>query len=723
MNTVSFAFLPRPGAFFGLVQAAVLGAVLVLSQTAACQGAETAQPASPVEQQAASPPFTEPYIDIDEWRSEPVRHRYVHGGFKGTDTRFSYYFPDKSQYQGRFFQHITPVPDDENLAQKVPPGEDNKIGFAIESGAYFVETNGGGKFDLGKIATTRMDPTISAYRANAAAAQYSRVVAMQMYGGERPFGYAYGGSGGGYRTIGSIENTKGVWDGVVPYVIGSTMAIPNMFTARMQALRVLRDKFPQIIEAVEPGGSGNPYAGLDDIEAATLREVTRMGFPPQSWFGYKTMGVHGFAALYQGVVAADPGYFTDFWTKPGYLGFDHPERFERDRIQFKSAVATPVTAAEAARLRLNLDASSERNRGGVDTAFRIPEGAEGQRVVGFRLKDTPPAVFFLGGDLIVHSGAAQGKRLPLARIVGDIVVLGVADSSVAAQIAAGDQVQVDNSNFLAMETYHRHQVPGPDFKVWDQFRKPDGIPLYPQRPRLIGPGFVMATAGSLQTGRFEGRMIVVSSLWDREAVPWQADWYRSRVTEHLGEKADEHFRLWYTDHALHGDNALQAQEAPDRIVGYVGVLQHALRDLAAWVEKGIAPPESTRYRIEDGHVIVAPTAETRKGIQPVVALNVNDGERADIAAGQSVTFTGTIAVPPGAGPLIAARWDLEGAGSFDTSAPVPEGARTLDLEITHRFDKPGTYFVGLKGVSQREGDRATPYARIENIDRVRVVVR
>ena len=723
MKAVLSACVPRPGAFSGLVQIALLGAALAMAPSAACQGADTAEPAAPVEQHAGSPPFTEPYIDTDEWRDQPVRHRYVHGGFKGTDTRFSFYFPDKEHYQGRFFQHITPVPDDENLAQKVPPGEDNKIGFAIASGAYFVETNGGGKFDLGKIASMQMDPTISAYRANAAAAQYSRVMATQMYGGERPFGYAYGGSGGGYRTIGSIENTTGVWDGVVPYVIGSTMAIPNMFTARMQALRVLRDKFPQIIDAVEPGGSGNPYAGLDAIEADVLREVTRMGFPPQSWFGYKTMGIHGFAALYQGVVAADPGYFTDFWTKPGYLGFDHPERFERDRIRFSSAVAAPVTAAEAARLRLNLDASSEVDRGGVDTAFRIPEGAEGQRVVGFRLKGTPPAVFFLGGDLVVQSGAVAGKRLPLARIVGDIVVLGVADSSVAAQLAAGDEVQVDNSNFLAMETYHRHQVPGPDFKVWDQFRKPDGTPLYPQRPRLIGPGFVMATAGSLQTGRFEGKMIVVSSLWDREAVPWQADWYRSRVAQHLGDKTDEHFRLWYTDHALHGDSAPQVQEAPDRIVGYVSVLQQALRDLSAWVEKGIAPPESTSYRIEDGQVIAAPTAEARKGVQPVVALNVNGGERAEIAAGQSVRFTATVAVPPGAGPVIAAQWDFEGAGSFATSAAVPQGARTVSLDITHRYDKPGTYFAGLKGVSQREGDRATPYARIANIDRVRVVVR
>ena len=59
--------------------------------------------------------FKSPYVDIDEWRDVPVHHRYVHGGFKSTETRFSIYFPPKEQYQGRFFQYITPVPDNENL--------------------------------------------------------------------------------------------------------------------------------------------------------------------------------------------------------------------------------------------------------------------------------------------------------------------------------------------------------------------------------------------------------------------------------------------------------------------------------------------------------------------------------------------------------------------------------------------------------------------------------
>jgi hypothetical protein len=39
------------------------------------------------------------------------------------------------------------------------------------------------------------------------------------------------------------------------------MAIPAVFTVRMHAMRVLQDKFPQIVDALEPGGSGNIMPG------------------------------------------------------------------------------------------------------------------------------------------------------------------------------------------------------------------------------------------------------------------------------------------------------------------------------------------------------------------------------------------------------------------------------------------------------------------------------
>jgi hypothetical protein len=703
--------------FTPLLLAAALGAFVPLALHAA-EPAPAAVSAPMLYSPDVDPLFAQPYVDVDEWRDTPVRHRYVHGGFKGTDTRFSFYLPPREQYEGRFFQHITPVPDNENLAQAMPAGEYNKIGSAIAAGAYFIETNGGGAIDLAKGSLAIADPTITAYRANAAAAAYSRKIATRMYGGKRPYGYAYGGSGGGFRTIGSIENTTGVWDGVVPYVIGSTMAIPNMFTVRMQALRVLRDKFPQIIDAMEPGGSGDPYAGLTPYEAWVLREIDKMGFPMKSWFGYRTMGLHGFAALYGGVAAADPGFFTDFWTKPGYLGHDHPEYFTKDRVQFRTQVTEPITAAQAARLGLSTDPFAQ-DRGGVDNAYKGPPG-EADKVVGFRLSAPPEAAYFLGGEVVVASGAAQGKRLMANNIIGDVVMLGFVNPSVAAQLKAGDEITVDNSNFLAMESYHRHQVPGPDFKVWDQFRGADGKPLYPQRPMLLGPLFVKSTSGSDMHGRFDGKMIVAASLWDREAMPWQADWYRQRVAGHLGAKTDDSFRLWYTDHAVHGDEP--TSEAASRIVSYVPVLQQALRDVSTWVEKGTPPPASTAYRISEGQVVLPASAAERRGIQPVVTLSVNGAERIEVRAGQSVTFTGTIEVPPAAGSIIAAEWDFEGTGKFEAAPVAKRSAERVTVSMTHRFDKPGTYFTGLRGVSQRDEAAGTPYQRIRNLARVRVVV-
>ncbi len=80
----------------------------------------------------------------------------------------------------------------------------------------------------------RSDTTIRGYRVNAEAAKFSRVVAAEIYGPHRTYGYLYGGSGGAYQTVTSAEMTTGVWDGFVPYVMGSPQSIPNCFTVRVQ---------------------------------------------------------------------------------------------------------------------------------------------------------------------------------------------------------------------------------------------------------------------------------------------------------------------------------------------------------------------------------------------------------------------------------------------------------------------------------------------------------
>jgi hypothetical protein len=657
--------------------------------------------------------FREAYVDGDEWKDLPVRHRYVHGGFANTDTRFSMYLPPAELYEGRFFQHITPVPDSEFLAQEAT-GEEDRIGFSLSSGGSFLETNGGGA--SGQPGSS-VDPTIAAYRANAAVARYARVVAAAMYGEHRPYGYAFGGSGGGYRTIGGAENTSGVWDGFVPYVIGSPMAIPNMFTVRMHAQRILRDRFDQIVDAVEPGGSGDMFAGLTAEERDALTEATRMGFPPRSWFGHRTMGMHAFPVLYRGLVAADPTYFEEFWTEPGYLGFESPPSLVRDRVRedFEimamlggSETVSPGTAA----------GHPGRARGGVDTAWR-GAGDEAPLPTAARLSGSP-AVDVRGADLHVLSGAAAGARFGLLSVADGVAVFGPGAAESIALVQPGDTVRVDNSGYLAAETYHRHQVPeGGGFAVWDQFRNSDGTPRYPQRPLLLGPLFAAAAAGTVQTGRYEGKMIVVASLLDREALPWQADWYRAQVHAHLGDAIDDHFRLWFTDNALHGDDEIQ--ESPLHTVSYLGVLHQALRDVSRWVEDGVAPPPSTNHEVVDGQVVVPADAPQRRGIQPVVSLTVNGTARAETAPGSELTFRATADVPRGAGVIVEVWWDFDGSGRFAAGGPV-EAAPRVSVECRRAFPEPGTSFPAVRVVARRQGSATGPFARLQNVARVRVVV-
>ena len=652
--------------------------------------------------------FTDVYLDVDEWRPDPVPRRYLHGGFRGTETRFSIHLPPSQHYGGRFFQYITPVPDSEHLSEG-QRGEQDKISFAGDSGAIFVETNGGGPSAADPF--SGVDPTIGAFRANAAVARYVRDAAVEMYGPHRVYGYAFGGSGGGFRTIGGAENTVGVWDGFVPYVIGSPMSIPNCFTARMHAMRVLRDRFDGIVDALEPGGSGDPFADLDEEQAAALIEVTRMGFPLRSWFAHRTMGMHALAVLYPGVRAMDPEYFEDFWIVPGYLGADGSPSLERDRVQVSTGIAQLLSAADLTAAGIEQGDRPGESTGAADDAWM---GSTSVPVVAVRVAQGP-SVEPGAAELLITSGRSAGARIVVTKVVGDVAVLGPAAPKVLEGLAIGDELTLDNSGFLALQTYHRHQVPAAEYAAWDQFRGDDGIPLYPQRPLLVGPIFAAAAAGTVQSGSFTGRMIVVESLLDREAYPWQADWYRARVREHGGE---DRLRVWMTENALHGD--FETQEHPHRTVSYLGQLHQALRDLAAWVEDEVAPPPSTLYEVRDGQVIVADEALDRLGIQPSVTIEVGGSSSANIRAGDEVVLAAH-ASTPGVGLIVAVEWDLDGSGEFATKSRI-EPAASVHVEVRTAYRQLGAHVAAVRVTAHRDARTDTPFAQLHNVARARVNV-
>ena len=602
----------------------------------------------------------------------------------------------------------------ENLAQNPTyPEPSHALDFVFGSGAYFIESNLGRK-DM----FPGDDPTIAGYRTSAAVAKYSRVMASEMYGSHRPYGYAWGGSGGAFKTTSCIENTVGIWDGVVPFVHGSPMSMINVFSVQAHAMRVLKEKMSAIIDAVEPGGSGDMYADLNEEEREALTEVTRMGFPPGAWFNYRKIafGYTGvLTTLLDPMIKWDPTYFEDFWKEPGYLGANPPQSLLDARIKHDTTISKLIMPDDI------------REMGGP---LSISAGQAGNVTVpaGFVLESVPEGDL-QGASIFLKSGEAEGCVVYAVAVFDDMVFLAYGEENYQflAAIKAGDKVQIDNSNYLAAQTYHRHQVPSPEYYVWDQFRGTDGKPLYPQRPEILGPRHAYQGAGSVQTGKFEGKMIVVEMLMDEAAYPWQADWYRSKVKAALGEKFDDNYRLWFIDKALHTPPVISPLDShpaiTTRVFNYGGVLQQALLDVSAWVEKGVAPPASTTYKVVDGQVQVPPTASERKGVQPVVNLTVNGAVRADVKVGKKIKFSAVIETPPDAGSVVGVEWDFEGTGDYPVTEQLKDTkSNRVKVKTTYTFSENGTYFPAVRVTSQRQGDSQTLHTRIRNIGRVRVVV-
>ncbi|MGI5329529.1 PKD domain-containing protein [Actinomadura nitritigenes] len=658
--------------------AAVLGAVaapgMSASAAAGPQQCVQPQPGGPMRVTAdcVDPLYAHPVIDGEKDLTAPVPHHQVSGHFESTNVEFNLYLPAADRWDGRFFQLVYPL-QDENA-------DPQSIAFGADSGAYTVQTTG-----------------TEGYRADAAAAKFSRTVAARYYRSSRRIhGYIYGGSGGSYMTIGAMENTTGVWDGAVPFIPGVPTSIPNNFFVRAFARLVLRDKAPQIADAVRPGGSGNPYAGLTSTQKAVLREVTRMGIPLRAWENYSYVlglddpqGLLGFAGT---VRAMDPTYADDFWSEPGYLGTERSplgDLIRAARIDQTATITRVERDAHNVPTKLTLDrAPADPNKLGFDyTAYR----ADGTAI-----------------------GALTGSLDPATKTF----TIGTGNSSETLNaVDTNGRLRIDNRWNLALLTYHRHQIPArPGFTAWDQFRDATGKPAYPQRAIEVGPVISgEVSGGGTHTGRITGKVIEVANLLDTDAFPWDADWYAQQVKQALGSRYDDEFRVWYNDNADH----IGAHET--NLLDYTGILQQALRDVSAWAEKGVPPPRSTRYSIAEGQVGVPATAARRRGVQPVVTLTADGRSRVDVPAGKPVTFTATIETPRGAGKIVATGWDFTGGGTF-TPARFGPPRSSVRVRQTYTYTKPGTYFPALRATAQREGDTGTPFAGIPNLGRVRVVV-
>ncbi len=303
-------------------------------------------------------------------------------------------------------------------------------------------------------------------------------------------------------------------------------------------------------------------------------------------------------------------------------------------------------------------------------------------------------------------------------------------SSTCGGVAVGDDVLVDNTPYLAFQTYHRHQVPDPEYPAWDQFRR-GGRPIYPQRPELLGPRFVRNNGAGLMSGRFGGKMIVVQSLFDEIAYPQQADWYRRAG----GASARRPHRrpvpglVHRPRHAPgSGGDAARSTSSRTALPGSSITGASSSRPCVTWrpgssgaSPRRPAPPTSSTT----GRSVCRPPLRPAAASSPSSSCWPTVRVRAEVAVGEPVSFSALVEVPPGTGTIIAAEWDFEGGGDFPVSEPFTnEDLSYESMRITreYAFAAPGTYFPALRVTAHRLGQVDNPHGRVMNLGRVRVVV-
>jgi hypothetical protein len=673
--------------------------------------------------------FGQPFLDADAERDDPLPHRYLHGGFEGTATRFAIYLPPKETWRGRFFQPLGGGQGgDEFSAAPWIKLSQFLGGFtdAAELGGYMVESNQG--HIQSSPDPNADDPvTLYGYRASAESARFASFLATQYYGEAPRHGYAFAGGGGGFRCLQCMEQAPGVWDAALVFVAGgrvdpadgdavSENPIIANFSAMLNVRNILGPRLPGLVDAFEPGGSGDPFAGLTEPQRAAVADLYALGFPGgEVHLGIQIGPTAIWATSAEGLLAGDPGYFDDFWTGRGYAGADAPELFAARLVHTTTTVGQVVT---------NDDLLTEMADGGPAAESPLANWwtvtYPGDLPVGV-VPDEPIPGDLIGARVTILTGAAAGRRLYCRDVSGTTLLVdanGEAGLVRLTGVLPGDEIEVDNRDFLAFCHWYRHHVPA-DAQGSGRFVM-HGRAIHPQRPHLA----LVGNAGGALTGRFQGKVLSTQFTPDTMVWPIGPAMYAEGVLSQDPGAADR-FQLRWIENAENAPPQFFPKAHPalsTRLIDFSGVIRQGLHDLVAWVEDG-AVPAATNYRIDDGQVRLAATARERGGIQPVVSATANDGPRAEAKVGEPVLLEVSGEVPPGAGRIVAVEWDFEGYGTFPFAHEDIDGSKaTVTLTTEYAFSRPGTYFPAVRVSSHREGDVDDTTRRIENLARVRVVV-
>ncbi|MBO9855133.1 hypothetical protein [Xanthomonas sp. A1809] len=600
-------------------------------------------------------------------------------------------FPDRTHWRNRFFQQSYPLPLEYlNVVDSV---------FAFTHGGYTVSVMPGN--------------TVSGYRVSAAAAKLAKAYANRIYGNSaRIYGYIYGQSGGSVQMMGANEGTSGVWDGIAPVVIATDGLNMHSFQwDALYALAVPKAKRLAVATAAAPGSGRDLYKGLTPGERTALEELLNAGFARKALEDW-TFEVSSALPLSGALATYDPGYEDDFWSKPGYEGADPSAYLAAAKVDGFAMITSVQHDSKDAVTSVTFDPATVPKLGSI--------GAEGLQ---FYVYAPDGVTRVTKGDARTLSGKLAGNTLTLEGD-NDPVLLGA--------LAKGAKVRINNRFVLAACFYPRHSILDNGNPAYDQYRNTDGTPKYVQRDiQTAYIANISSSGGRRQTGQLKVRTIVLENLFDPASYPYVGGFYADQVRRSLGPRAtDDMFRLYYQDNAPHGafpaiTPGPEAARQATMTASVGGLLHQALLDMAAWVERGVAPLPSTKYSRDAMNQIVLPdSAVARGGLQPVIDLTANGDVRAEVAVNQPVTLSARIAMPPHAGKVVRYAWylgtpDLE----FEPFMPVAKPGRTIAVKRTVSFSAPGEYAITIRVEGQREGRNDTNGTTfLQNVGRVRIVV-
>lgn len=318
--------------------------------------------------------FGKAYIDIDEWRNEPVRFRYVHGGFEGTDARFSFYFPERALYQKRFFHTLQGgTGGSENTVLDAITAY-NQFGVvapqallaAFDCGGYLIESNQGHLGD--DLSGVKNDNTILCYRTSAQTAMFARLVARSRCTvrlRRTVISTAAVAAQRARSPVWSMSKASGT-----PACRSCARTNHRAHSFRFRRMRCVCSAVKNQQRTTNAdggaGGSGNPFAGLDNEQAEAMRILLETGHP-------RHIGLDN--PVEQVVVWSYTAWDMDRARRPDLLGrFLEQARLSRPRlaagrlarrnhVQFTSRVKRLLTARELQALKSDPDFVDELGMG------------------------------------------------------------------------------------------------------------------------------------------------------------------------------------------------------------------------------------------------------------------------------------------------------------------------------------------------------------------------